>query len=35
MTISLVVRNVENLLQHDNDLPKKVEIMEMNLREKN
>ena len=34
MTISLGVKKVENLLQRDKELAKRVEIMEMNLREK-
>jgi hypothetical protein len=34
MTKSLGVKKVENLLQLDKDLAKKVEIMEMNLRDK-
>ncbi len=34
MTISLGVKKVENLLQRDRDFSKRVETMEMNLREK-
>ena len=34
MTISLGVKKVENLLQREKDFSKRVEIMEMNLREK-
>ena len=34
MTINLGVKKVEKLLQQDKDFFKRVEIMEMNLREK-
>ena len=34
MTISLGVRKVEKLLQRDRDFSRRIEIMEMNLREK-
>jgi hypothetical protein len=34
MTVSLGVKKVEKLLQQDKDFFKRVEIMEMNLREK-
>jgi chromosomal replication initiation ATPase DnaA len=34
MTISLGIRKVEKLLQRDRDFSRRIEIMEMNLREK-